>query len=92
MRLIGREKLKPLSEQGRDTGKWVAIWIAELRDAHWKRPTDVAGQFPRVHQENDGTFLFPVPRCQLGIHVVMTFSREVALIVAIRGLDVVNGH
>jgi len=92
VRLIGREKLVPLGEQDRNTAKWVASWIAEIRDAHWKRPADVAGQFPKARQQNDGTFLFPVPQRQIGIHVLMAFSQGVALIIAIRVFEVANGH
>ena len=92
MRLIGRAKLVPLSQQDRDTARWVASWIAELRDAHWKRPADVAGQFPRARQQHDGTFLFPVPQRQVGIHVLVAFSQGVALIVAIKVFEAANGH
>jgi mRNA-degrading endonuclease HigB of HigAB toxin-antitoxin module len=92
VRLIGRTKLAPLSEQDRDTARWVASWTVELRDAHWKRPSDVAGQFPRVYRQNDGTFLFPVPQRRVGIHVLMAFSRGVALILGIRPCEVANGH
>jgi mRNA-degrading endonuclease HigB of HigAB toxin-antitoxin module len=92
VRLIGRAKLVPLSEQDRDTAKWVASWIAELRDAHWKRPSDVALQFPKACQRNDGTFIFPVPRRPVGIHVLIAFSRGVALIIAIRDIEAANGH
>lgn len=84
MRLIGRAKLVALGEQDRDTAKWVANWVAELRDAHWKRPADVIAQFPKVRQQKNGTFLFPVPKCQVGIHVLIAFSLGVALIIAIR--------
>jgi mRNA interferase HigB len=90
VRLIGRAKLVPLSQQDRDTAKWVASWIAEVRDAHWKRPADVAAQFPKVCQQEDGTFLFPVPRRHVGIHVLIVFSRGVALIVAIRVIEAAN--
>jgi mRNA-degrading endonuclease HigB of HigAB toxin-antitoxin module len=92
VRLIGREKLVPLGERNPDTAKWVASWIVELRDAHWKRPADVAGQFPKASQQNDGTFLFPVPQCQLGVHVLMAFSHGLALITAIRILEAANGR
>ena len=92
MRLIGREKLMTLGEQDRDTAKWVVSWIAELRDAHWKRPADVTGQFPRARQQDDGSFVFPVPRRQVGINVLMAFSRGLALVLAIKGLKATNGH
>jgi mRNA-degrading endonuclease HigB of HigAB toxin-antitoxin module len=92
VRLIGRAKLMALSRHDRDTAKWIASWIAELRDAHWKRPTDVSRQFPKACQQNDGTFLFPVPQRQLGIHVLIAFSQDVALIVAIRVFEIVHEH
>lgn len=91
MRLIGRAKLLALG-QDHETAKWVASWIAELRGAHWKRPADVAGQFPKVWQQKDGTFLFPVPQRQVGIHVLVAFSQGVALIVAIKAFEIANEH
>lgn len=92
MRLISREKLLPLSKQDLQTARWVASWVTELRDAHWKRPADITGQFPKVRQQVDGTFLFPVPQHQLGIHLVIAFSLGVALIVAIKAFEVANEY
>ena len=90
MRLIGREKLVALRKKDRDTGKWVLIWVVELQNAHWKRPADVAAQFPRVRHQNDGTFLFPVPQQQIGIHVLMTFAQGLALILAVKELNALH--
>lgn len=92
MRLIGRQRLVSLSRQDRDVAKWVANWIVELREAHWKRPADVTRQFPKVWEQDDGTFLFPVPQRQIGIHVLITFSQGVALIVAVGVFEVANEH
>ena len=80
------------SEQDRDTAKWVMSWIAELRDAHWKRATDVTGQFPKALQQKDGTFLFPVPQRPIGVHVLIAFSRGLVLVLAIKGLKATNGR
>ena len=91
MRLIGRARLTSLSGQDRDTARWIANWTTELRDAHWKRPADVAAQFPGVCRQDNGTFLFPVPRREARIHVVMEFSRGVALILAVEVLEVIDG-
>ena len=92
MRLIGLAKLAPLTQRDHNAARWVTSWIAELRDAHWKRPNDVAGQFPKARQQNDGTFLFPVPRREVEIHVLIAFAQGIALIVAVRVLDAANGH
>jgi mRNA-degrading endonuclease HigB of HigAB toxin-antitoxin module len=92
VRLIGRTRLAPLGEEGRDTAIWVASWMAELRDADWKHPADISGQFPKAIQHIDGTFLFPVPNLRIGIHVLITFSQNLALIIAIRVLEVANGR
>lgn len=87
MRLIGRARLASLSGQDRDTARWVANWTTEIRDAHWKRPADVAAQFPGVRRQGDGTFLFRVPRRQASIQVLMAFTRGVALILAVEAID-----
>ena len=92
MRLIGRARLASLSGHDRDTAKWVANWTTELRDAYWKRAADVAAQFPGVRRQGNGTFVFPVPRRQVGIQVLMAFSRGVALILAVEGLEANDGN
>lgn len=92
MRLIGRHKLLSLPTGDPDTTTWVTNWVAELRDAHWKRPADVQGQFPKAQIQDDGAFVFPVPRIHVGIRVMITFPHGVALIVAINVLEAANGH
>jgi mRNA-degrading endonuclease HigB of HigAB toxin-antitoxin module len=92
MRLIGRQKLQVLSKRSGDAAKWVANWTAEMRDAHWKRDSDVAGQFPRASQQGQGRFLFPVPQCQAVVHVLVLFSRGLALVLAIEFIEPVNGN
>ena len=82
----------PLIQRDCVAARWVLNWIAELRNAHWKRAADVAGQFPKVRQQDDGTFLFPVPGKQLGIHVLMTFSQGLVLILSIKTCDAADGH
>lgn len=91
MRLIGRAKLAPLARD-RDTAKWVVGWAAEVRDAQWKRPADVAKQFPSVLHNTDGTFLFRVPQRSLGVRVLVAFTEGVALVVAVRVFEVANEH
>lgn len=66
--------------------KWVPGWVAELRDAHWKRPSDVVGQFPKARQENDGTFLFPIAGRPAGIHALIVFPRGLVLILSVKVL------
>ena len=92
MRLIGRAKLASLGERDGETARWVAGWIAELRDANWKRPADIGGRFPTASQQSDGTFLFPVPQRQVGVRVLIAFPQSIVLIVAIRILEAANGR
>ncbi|MDX2142510.1 MAG: hypothetical protein SFV19_04070 [Rhodospirillaceae bacterium] len=92
MRLIGREKLLPLQSCDRATAKWVVNWTAEIRDAHWKRASDVIDQFPRTLHQADGTFLFLLPQREVGIQVLMVFPRGVALIVEIKTLEAANEY
>lgn len=91
MRLIGRAKLVPL-ERDRDTAKWAVNWVAEVRDAQWKRPADVAKQFPNVVYDSDGTFLFRVPQRSIGVRVLVAFTEGVALVVAVRVFEVANEY
>jgi mRNA-degrading endonuclease HigB of HigAB toxin-antitoxin module len=89
VRLIGRAKLVPLKKDPH-TAKWVVSWIAEVRDAQWKRPADVAKQFPSVLHDPDGTFLFLMPQRSIGVRVLVAFAGGVALVVAVRVLEVAN--
>jgi mRNA-degrading endonuclease HigB of HigAB toxin-antitoxin module len=80
MRLIGRAKLKAIVPYDEAAAKWIGGWSSELCDAHWKRPTDVTNRFPKVCLQDDGSFLFPVPRSGVGIVVRFRFAQEIALI------------
>jgi len=92
VRVIGRERLALLCGDGGDTARWVSSWLAELRDAHWKRPADVIVQFPKARPQRDGSFLFPVPRQERGIQVLVAFSHGLALVLAVTVLKATNGH
>lgn len=92
MRLIGRAKLASLSERDRETAKWVASWIAELREANWRRPADVGRRFPKASEQNDGTILFPVPKHRVGIQVLIGFSYNVVLITSVKDVESANGN
>lgn len=92
MRLIGRERLASLSERNQKAAKWVAGWIGELRAAHWKRPADIRGQFPRALQRANGTFFFPVSQQHVGIDVLIDFSTSIVLISAIINIEDSNGN
>jgi len=91
VRLIGRAKLIPLRKD-RETAKWVVSWAAEVRDAQWKRPDDIARQFPSVLHDTDGTFLFRVPERPIGVRVLVAFTEGVALVVAVRVFEVANEY
>ena len=82
MRLIGREKLRPLSGTGEQNEKWVLNWKSEVMSAHWKLPADVMKQFPKAKRDGDGdgNFVFPVGDCNWTIHLLITFSQGVALV------------
>jgi mRNA-degrading endonuclease HigB of HigAB toxin-antitoxin module len=80
LRLVGRHHLDDLISESSDLSKWVGSWTAELRDAHWKRPADVAGQFPSVILVSDGRYVFPIPPGHSGVAVRFQFARGVALI------------
>lgn len=90
--MIGRAKLAALGEQDREIARWIANWVAELRDAHWKRPADIAGHFPKARLQSDGTFLFPIADREFEIHVMIAFPRGIALILSIKLFDVANGN
>lgn len=92
MRVIGRAKLASLVEKDRQIGTWVASWLAELRDANWRRPTDVGARFPNASRQNDGTILFPIPNSGVWIQVLIAFPHGVVLVTSIKVLEAANGN
>lgn len=90
MRLIGRGKLLALCEQNGAAAQWISNWIAAVGEAHWKRPADVAKQFPRAIQQDEKTFLFPVGPRLAEVHLLIAFAYGVALITTIRMLNAAN--
>lgn len=80
MRLIGREKLSRLRGKGAEVETWVRSWVAEVTDAHWRKPDDVTRQFPNARHHGKGCFWFPIGSCQLAIQLQIAFAQDVALI------------
>ena len=66
MRLIGREKLLHLGENEEAT-KWLRHWIAEVRDANWKRAGDVCAQFPNAQLKGGNSIMFTNRKSNLAI-------------------------
>jgi mRNA-degrading endonuclease HigB of HigAB toxin-antitoxin module len=88
--LIGRHKLTPLKNDGPVVRKWLANWVAEVTDAHWKRPSDVTSQFPTARLYQDGSFLFPITNHEAGIRLLISYSQNVALITALQTSKTAN--
>jgi mRNA-degrading endonuclease HigB of HigAB toxin-antitoxin module len=80
MRLIGRERLDQLKGRGAEVESWVRNWVAEVADAHWRRPEDVAEQFPSACHRGRGCFLFPIAQYPAVIQLEIAFAQGVALI------------
>lgn len=80
MRLIGRERLGQLKGRGAEVESWVRSWAAEVADAHWRRPEDVAEQFPSACHQGRGCFLFPIAQYPAVIQLQIAFAQGVALI------------
>lgn len=78
MRLIGREKLNRLRGKGAEV--WARAWVAEVAEAHWRKPDDVTEQFPNAHHQGHDCFLFPIGHCQLAIQLRIAFAQGIALI------------
>jgi len=92
MRLIGLEKLSQLRDKGEQTEKWILSWIAEVRDAHWKRPVDVRNQFPKARHDGEGRFMFSVANSQWIICLLVTFQHGIALITDLKAEDNIHGN
>ena len=92
MRLIGREHLVSLSALSPESAKWVSSWVAELRGANWRQPSDVVGQFPKAYQYENGGFLFPTPPHRIGVYVLVAFSQGVIIVLSLITLEASNDH
>ena len=83
MRLLGRNRLQPLMDEGPAVRKWTLSWVAEVRNAQWACAGHVLDQFPNLSQEND-IFLFPVVGSTTSVVVLFTFQQQIALITALK--------
>jgi mRNA-degrading endonuclease HigB of HigAB toxin-antitoxin module len=88
MRVIGRENIQGLSED-LDSRRWVRHWLAELMQAHWKRPSDVLQQFPRCKQHEGNRFEFPISNGRQAIATVFHFPLGIAFV---HGITIVSRH
>ncbi len=91
MRLIGREKLLRLRDKGAEAERWVRSWVAEVAEAHWRKPDDVTSQFPNARQRSEGYFVFPVGQCGVAILLHIAFPQGIALISDLDSNDVTYG-
>jgi mRNA-degrading endonuclease HigB of HigAB toxin-antitoxin module len=80
MRLVGREKLDVLKGKDPEAHKWTRSWASEIIDAHWRRPEDVAAQFPNARHQGQGCFHFPIGNCPFVIQLRIAFAQGIALI------------
>lgn len=80
MRLLGRNKLEPLSRLEQDTSNWIRNWVSELSHANWKDKDDVLKQFPKASCTNGIVFRFPVAQQAYSIEVTMMFSLTLAIV------------
>lgn len=92
MRLIGCEKLASAKSIGLDLQRWVLSWTAEVKNAHWKQPSDVCDQFPNVLHEGDSLFLFPIRQCGFAVQVLIAFPQGIALIQDLKFSEDSNEH
>jgi len=89
MRLIGREKLKRVSDE---VDRWICSWCAEVAQAHWRRPEDLTEQFPNARTRPEGDFLFPIGRSGYSLLLQVAFAQGVALITDMYKIDIPNGR
>jgi mRNA-degrading endonuclease HigB of HigAB toxin-antitoxin module len=93
MRLIGREKLhRRLRHMEAGAAKWVRSWVAEIIDAHWRKPSDVTTQFPNARHQGGDSFLFPVERSDLAIRLQIAFPQGIAFISDLNSNDETYGN
>lgn len=82
MRLIGREKLLPLKEQGSRVKTWLTVWTAEVTQAHWTNSGDLLREFPKARDMGDDIFQFNVGDEDIAVNVLISFTHSTALIIS----------
>lgn len=87
MRLLGRDRLRVLFGTDELIDAWVRSWVSELCTANWKSAEDVLRQFPRAREIEGDTFEFPISENRQCIHVLMTFTHGIALVIAIEDIS-----
>lgn len=81
MRLVGRCRLTSLRHDAPEACSWLRNWIAEVENAHWKRPGDVTDQFPRARAKPHGVFVFTVGQHAMEVELLISFGKGVAIII-----------
>lgn len=89
MRLVGREKLNHLNDNVQ-AKSWLRNWIAEVKDANWKNPTDVFDQFPNVRVKGQNLFMFPISKINVAVELMVAYPQGIALITNTSVIDHAN--
>lgn len=89
MKLIGRDKLKGASGE---VDRWLRSWCVEVAHAHWRRPEDLAEQFPNVQTRPEGDFLFPIGTSGYWVQLQVAFAQGVALILEMNKIETPYGR
>lgn len=83
MRLLGREKLPPLLNEGEHIRKWVCAWVSEIGHARWKLAAELLEQYPNALVKGEDTFYFSVCGTGKFLELKVAFAQGIAVITAI---------
>ncbi len=80
MVLVGREKLQQFTEEHADARGWINAWVAEIKIADWKSPSDIKRQYSTASILADAIVIFNVKGNNYRLKTQIDFSASVIAI------------
>lgn len=81
MKILGLNHVAPLHSHDQ-MRVWIGAWVAEVRQANWKRAADVIAHFPSAIQLNFNRFRFVSQEPRASLEVAVAYPQNIVLIVS----------
>lgn len=80
MRLIGKEKLMPLQNNGEEIQQWLSTWVSEVLYANWEHERMLLQRYPNAIVKGGSMYSFKIGSSKFEVSVKIAFVQKVVLI------------
>ena len=80
MRILSTGTLRNFWERHPDAAAPLQAWVAELKQASWRTPTDLTGRYPRASVIGGGRVVFRIKGKRYRLVVRVNYERQDVLI------------